>query len=393
MLTNYTNSLTNKAAPLRKELPNKILLAYTTNKCQDDMTKVTEAIQAGVNVLIWSFASFVPKEEEDSSATSSSSCNSDSRVQLKAELDVSKYKRYREELRHMGYPHVVHLLAFGGWNGPHVASGYSGKELYDAFQAFNMQQSENDDNVETFLGPLFDGVDWDLEGHDDIQSPTNEFTKECLDQVGELSRLMKEDGFIVSMAPPESYLDITSPKFSRRVNLTYPEPWHKEFQYHGWNVYAYILAKWNSSIDFVFLQFYESYSHAAYQTSQLGQSRQEFLIDYCDRLVKNQESMYVQFEDDPSVQLPNQSIPFPLSKLVFGFANGWALNDDLGEKTIFFPSSSIQKAYKKLALIGKEPRGVGFWVVEEEGSHGIHYAKELSSILNHEELRMVAKES
>jgi hypothetical protein len=42
-----------------------------------------------------------------------------------------------------------------------------------------------------------------LIGHDNLQSPTNEFTKECLDQMGEFSKLLKEDGFLVSMAPPE----------------------------------------------------------------------------------------------------------------------------------------------------------------------------------------------
>ena len=59
----------------------------------------------------------------------------------------------------MGYSNVVHLVAFGGWNGPHILSGYSSKELYDAFNAFNMQH--NDDMSEE---PLFDGIDWDLEG-------------------------------------------------------------------------------------------------------------------------------------------------------------------------------------------------------------------------------------
>jgi len=362
---------------IRKELPDKILVAYTTNKCNndDDLAKVTEAIKAGVNVLIWSFISF--EEIDVAKSANAEICRQG--LQMKVNLDVSKYRLYREQLRRMGFQNVVHLVAFGGWNGPHLLSGYSSKELYDAFQTFNMQPKTNDD---TFEGPLFDGIDWDLEGHDNVQSSTNEFTKECLDQMGGLSMLMKENGFIVSMAPPESYLDITSDKFSRRVNLTYPEPWHDEFQYHGWNVYAYVLAKWNTSIDLIFLQFYESFSHAAYQTSQLGQSRHAFLIEYCNTLVRNKESMYVKFEDDPSVELPNQSIPFPLSKLVFGFANGWALNDDIGEKTIFFPATSIRKAYRELATAGKEPRGVGFWVVEEEGSHGVHYAKELKSILD-----------
>lgn len=148
------------------------------------------------------------------------------------------------------------------------------------------------------------------------------------------------------------------------------------------------MAKWNDSIDFIFIQFYESYSHAAYEVSQQGQSRSDFLINYCNMLVRNKETMYVTFEDDPGVHLQSQSINFPLSKLIFGFANGWALNVDVGDKTVFFPAESINIAFKKLALTGKKPRGVGFWVVEEEGNNGINYAKELRSILSNDELRI-----
>ena len=50
---------------------------------------------------------------------------------------------------------------------------------------------------------MFKKQNLDLKGHDTPQSSTNEFTKECLDQMGEISMLLKEDGFIVSMAPPE----------------------------------------------------------------------------------------------------------------------------------------------------------------------------------------------
>uniref|UniRef100_A0A7S1C127 GH18 domain-containing protein n=1 Tax=Corethron hystrix TaxID=216773 RepID=A0A7S1C127_9STRA len=359
----------------RKKLPNKILVAYTTNNCRDDMTKVTQAIEEGVNVLIWSFIHFVAREDaihETCTSIAELTCG----VRIQAELDLSKYSLYREQLRLMGFSKVVHLVAFGGWNGPHLPSGYSSLELFDAFNNFN-----NRNNDDAFGGPLFDGIDWDLEGHDDMQSPTNEFTIECLDQMGELSKLIKDDGFIVSMAPPESYLDITSQKFSLRVNLTYPDPWHEDFQYHGRNVYAYVLAKWNDAIDLIFLQFYESFSHAAYQVSQRGQSPSDFLIEYCDTLANYGESMRVDFEDDPSVRLQNQSIKLPLSKLVFGFANGWALNDDIGDKTIFFPADSIKKAYRELAMSGKEPRGVGCWVVEEEGNNGINYIKDLKSIV------------
>ncbi len=129
------------------------------------MTKVTAALQEGVNVLIWSFISFEPKHEIDASrnadTTSDQHVQNGRGVQIKAELDVSKYRHYRNELSRMGYDKVVHLAAFGGWNGPHLPPGYSSKELYDAFNRFNVVQDEDDHMLQ---GTLFDGIDWDLEG-------------------------------------------------------------------------------------------------------------------------------------------------------------------------------------------------------------------------------------
>lgn len=365
-------------------LPENILVAYTSNTCHDleDMKKVTEAIKNGVNVLIWVFIAFEvievhvienrtcscglrPQEE--------SSDYNRPRVRMKFNLDVQKYKIYRNYLTAMGYKHVKHLVAFGGWNGPHLPEGFTAKELYDAFQSYNTQDEE--------FQHLFDGIDWDLEGHDNIKSPTNIFTVECLNQMGEFSALAKSDGYIVSMAPPESYLDITSRKFSRLLNLTYSDPWHQDFQYHGSNAYGYLLAKWNDVFDFVFLQFYESYSHAAYQIYHVGQDPTAFLVDYVHFLSSQGEGLFVNFENDPLVGLKNQFVPLSLTKLVFGFANGWAKNHNLGEKTVFFDKHSIQGAYDILAVTCQKPRGLGFWVVEEEGAHGIVYAKDLHSIL------------
>lgn len=369
-----------------KLIPEKILVAYTSNGCHnlDDMEKVTEAVKNGVNVLIWVFMAFEViqgRDEEENKTIScagiqprekSTDCNG-AKVRIKFNLDVQKYKLYRKLLTAMGYEHVAHLVAFGGWNGPHMPEGFTAKELYDVFQAYNLQDEE--------IQRLFDGIDWDLEGHDDIKSPTNIFTVECLDQMGEFSALAKDDGYIVSIAPPESYLDITSQKFSRLVNLTYSDPWHQDFQYHGSNVYGYLMARWNDVFDFVFLQFYESYSHAAYKIYHVGQDPTDFLVDFVKLLSSQREGMFIKFEDDSSVGLKNQFVPFPLSKLVFGFANGWAKNYDLGEKTVFFDKQSVQNAYNILSTTGQNPRGLGFWVVEEEGANGIVYAKDLHSIL------------
>ena len=36
------------------------------------------------------------------------------------------------------------------------------------------------------VGDMFHGIDWDLEGHDDLDSPTNIFSIECLEKMGSI---------------------------------------------------------------------------------------------------------------------------------------------------------------------------------------------------------------
>ena len=294
----------------------------------------------------------------------------------------------------MGYDDVVHLASIGGWNAPHLPPGFTGTEFLEAFQSVNLQfcdtlvnSKENDNEKGKRSCHLWDGIDWDLEGNDDVNSPRNEFTKECLDAMGEMSQLAKQTGLIVSMAPPESYLDISTPRFSRLVNLTYPEDaWHLDFTYHGANVYAYILAKWGDSMDFVFVQFYESYSHAAFQISRRDVPPSSFLEQYVQQLVgptnNPEKAGYdVNFEDDPSLDMDNQFVELPLSKVVFGFANGWAMNSDDDEKVIFFPIEEVKQAYESLRKKQWNPLGMGFWNVEEEHTNGVNLSSGLNSIL------------
>lgn len=356
-----------------KILPENLLVAYTTNTCDslENMQKVTQAIEEGVNVVIWSFVSL--------KVTISPSANDNavaSKIELEASQNIKNLIRYKHILRGMGYKDVIHQAAFGGWNGPHLPAGYSGKELYQAFNDFN-SQAQNElsgcDDSET----IWDGFDWDLEGHDNLNSPTNEFTIECLEQMGEMSRLAKANGLVVSMAPPESYLDTTTSRFSRSIKLSYPEPWHQDFTYHGANAYAYVLAKWENSIDFIFLQFYESYSHAAYQVNEVGILPSTFLVNYVLNLVKNDERYLVNFEEDVEINLKNQFVNLPLSKLVFGFANGWAD----GEKALFFSPDELEIAYKSLLSTQHTPRGMGYWVIEEEGNNGVFLTRGLNKIL------------
>jgi len=327
--------------------------------------------------LIWSFISFrvTPSSAPDGDAVPASK----PKLEMRASQNITNLIRYKKILGDTGYGDVVHLVAFGGWNGPHLPAGYSGAELYRAFHAFNTQPRNESTPAATEESFLWDGFDWDLEGHDDLLRPTNVFTKECLDQMGEMSALARTNGYVVSMAPPESYLDTTRSEFSRSVKGTYPEPWHREFTYHGANVYAYILAKWGDAIDFVFLQFYESYSHGAYRVNEEGVRPDEFLVEYVDDLVKKGERYLVNFEDDASVGLENQFVDLPLDKLVFGFANGWAGGG--GEKVFFAAEGEIEAAYEALESRGRAPRGMGYWVISNEGDRGIFLTRALNKVL------------
>jgi beta-glucosidase len=99
-----------------------------------------------------------------------------------------------------------------GWNGPHLDTSLSARQWYEVWK--------------NHFGDIFDGIDWDLEGHDNLDSPTNIFSVECLNLMGDISRLAKEDGYIIGMAPPQSYFDLGQSGFSRAVNLSEPDrPW------------------------------------------------------------------------------------------------------------------------------------------------------------------------
>mmetsp|Transcript_15774 Transcript_15774/g.22533 ORF Transcript_15774/g.22533 Transcript_15774/m.22533 type:complete len:425 (+) Transcript_15774:51-1325(+) len=357
-----TQKMSDSESATHKALPEKLLVGYTTNSCQDlnDMSKVTRAVQEGVNVLIWAFIKLVPDENG-------------TKVRVDGGPNLIHFELYKQQLVELGHMDVIHLVSFGGWNGPHLPSGYDGKDLFYAFHNWNTPNGCK----------LFDGIDWDLEGEDNLQGKNNLFTLECLEQVEKVSQLAKKYGYTVSMAPAESYLDIPNSKFSRYVNLTYPDDnWHHEFSYHGASVYAYILAKWGDCIDFISVQFYESFSHAAYDIKKLGVAPHEFLIAYIQRLfdsLEGEEGYFVNFEQDETCKLKNQFVSVPLNKLVFGFANGWTNCED--EKAIFFPTNDIKIAYNKLKVLGRAPRGFMFWVIEEEGNGGLYYTPGLSDIL------------
>lgn len=195
-------------------------------------------------------------------------------------------------------------------------------------------------------------------------------------------RSLAADGYLVGMAPPQSYLDLVqgNTRFSRLVNLTDPNrEWHNEFSYFGANVYAYLLKRYEDSIDLVFMQFYESYSRASMTIHNEHLTAAAYLERYLEGIDGDEVVGMVNFSDDPDVELNDSIVRIPLSKLVLGLANGWADKHD--EKTLYICPEQVAKAWDSLKAKGTIPRGAGFWTIDEEGSNGVYLAKELSKIL------------
>lgn len=87
----------------------------------------------------------------------------------------------------------------GGWDAPHPNTSFTGNEWWATWKTWNAALARS---VPNFDG--FDGIDWDLEGNDVQSSRWNEFSIECVELVGTMSQAAKDDGFIVTMVPPES---------------------------------------------------------------------------------------------------------------------------------------------------------------------------------------------
>ena len=349
---------------LCSSLPDSVLVGYAS-QCAGG--KVRQAISDGVNVVIWAFWALA---KEDVAGFPRISTN----------LDIGCIEALKKELD----GGTIHLASIGGWNGFHLEEQYSSEAIYDAWRNWG--------------GRLFDGIDWDLEGNDRLDSPMNVFGVETLHRMGEISRLAHQgnalhvievssfslnliitDGFIVSMAPPQSYLDFGTSRFSRFVNLTYPtRTWHSEFSYYGANVYSYLLAKYGDYFDIVSVQLYESYSRANYEISQLG----DHPSSYLDRFVKDHlsrgEAYYVHFSEDQTVSLPSQLVSVPMNKLVIGLANGWASAD----KVVYFSPHDVKQAITEWCLQGSfQPRGFVFWTIDLEGENGVFMASGLGEAL------------
>jgi hypothetical protein len=140
------------------KIPSRVLIGYGSN-----VEKIRQAVvNGGVNVVIWSFVDFRRSEN--------------GQVVPKASVSLEEAAQLQTELNEKGFNHVLHLMSVGGWNGPHLDPLVSAEDWCQAFRDTN----------------IFHGIDWDLEGNDNLSSIYNEFTMQTLTQMGEISRLLHQ---------------------------------------------------------------------------------------------------------------------------------------------------------------------------------------------------------
>ena len=152
-ITEYSIQMNRKRA-----IPPKVLIGYGSNS-----DKIRDAVQqGGVNIVIWSFVNF--RRSDDGSVAPATG------------LSLEDIKETIHGLDSEGYDQVLHLMAIGGWNGQHLDPLVTAEEWFQAFLDVG----------------IFHGVDWDLEGNDNLSSIYNPFTMSTLDQMGDISRLLHE---------------------------------------------------------------------------------------------------------------------------------------------------------------------------------------------------------
>jgi hypothetical protein len=303
---------------VRRKLPEGPLIVGYMNygECDD---RVDQAIKDGVNVVIWFSLELENRGEPLITSAVSPVC-----VQTAV-----------QRLKDAGLS-AAHLISVGGWGVPHPDTAFSGADWYKQFNRWNNAAS----------GPGFengfDGIDWDLEGADDQSSDINNFTVDKIKLIADFSKLAKKDGFITSIAPPQSYLDVGTSEFS--MKLTHKAThWHDEFEYAGRNAYApwLVMHDW----DIVNLQLYESWSPADHFMGGRSIDPAVYLPDLVAAMAKGWK---VKFSQVPELGMKDQVVKVRPEQLVIGLANSWSNPLPVGRKLEKWSESE-----KKLSEAGR----------------------------------------
>ncbi len=329
----------------RRPLPDRLVIAYANwGQCDESIAR---SIDQGANVIIWFSANLVVKNgsTQIGGALPNMSCV------------ASTVRRY---------PHITHTLSIGGFNAPLPPLTHDGIRWFRVWHAWNARIAR------THQWRGFDGVDWDLEG---AYSPSaNVFSTRHLDIVGRFSHAAASRGYVVSMAPAQSFLDADEPRFDTLV--THAPAWAPDFHYHGRNLYAYVLARYHvDTFDWVCVQLYEGWSRANYNLAVLRRTPSAYLRGLVQRM---EAGWTVRF----GARLGQRRVAVPRHKLVLGLANGWARPFPPATKFLYVSPSDLRRTADCVRPLH---RGFAFWTIGEEGrivgNQTLYLAREISQIL------------
>jgi len=321
-------------ADATKSLPDRsLLMAYQDmNMC--NFTQTMAAVDEGVNVVIWLAINLEFHNGPIITGGPNFTC----------------VKEVRHAIETRGLD-VTHLISIGGPGAAHPDDAINGTEWASVWHTWNTQ-----------LPRPFDGFDWQIQGNSsDANSQTNTFSADVLNIVVDMSTVSHEDGYIVTMSPPQSYLDHTSGDFKLSLLNSYSD-WHPEFTYRGRNAYAYLLAMAPpGTFDVVAVQLYESWSKADQALIQQQVDPAEYLEDL---VAKYATGWLVDFEMIDGLRgQGNISVSVEPSRLVIGLSFG----STNGESAYFEPTQAVSTSF----FGGVEkPRGYSFWNLrmDQEGT-------------------------
>lgn len=337
--------LVQSCVAVSNSLPEGNIIAAWQNWGACNETETLQAVERGVNVIFW-FSLNLVKDDNQPKVSG-------------AIPDPECVAKVRQKILEKELP-TSHLISIGGWDAPHPDTSFSGAEWFQAWDSWNQA-----------LPMPFDGFDWDLEGNDRLDSPWNVFSLKTLELVLDMSTAAKDAGYLVTMAPPQTYFDSGVHTFNRFVNNSNPPDYHPEFRCRGRNCYAYMWAAAPpGTFDLVSIQLYETYSPAM-QALFEGMSGEEYL----QRVAAQYLSGWTIDFNDPKLTLQGLiPVAVPQSHFLIGLSFGSP------PKSVFFSPKTAKAAYMK-APVHQRPRGYAFWNIALEDTH-LSFASGLNSFLH-----------
>lgn len=348
-----TESCVQKRWRTPARVPSPLVIAYASwGQCDD---KIVSAAQNGANVIIW----FSITLEIDPGTFEPIVSGSIPPVDCVAK--IANRIRNSESISQ----DVLHMVSIGGWNAPLPNTSFSAETWLRVISKWNEITYSRPE-----LGWYgFDGFDWDAEGNDDPNEVKNHVLVQHCHLIGKLSSMLKQVGYIVSLAPSQSYLDVDNPIFD--FQLTHAPTWKPDFHYHGANWYAFILLSYNNTkvrndngklqsvatFDWVSLQLYEGWSRANDMVANKGVAFETYIEQLVNRMDQGWDIHF-----GPELGGVN-TVSVPREQLVIGLANAWTPPYPPTQKFLFVRPESISRAWKQVTFAGYM-----FWTISEEGS-------------------------